>query len=932
MIRFHSKYYYLYFIFFIASHIFFSCNYKQDIVSEDIIAAVIHAEVTDSLITQVKDLNNQGTAARNTADYKEALNLHFKALNLSELAKDTMGQIYALNNIGTDLRRTFSNIEASTYHYLALELSSNNSKYLRSRAMAMNGLGNIFLVMKKSEQAKSYFEKALAIEQELNNNLGQAINYANLAEAYKMSNMPDSALYYYDESLKQNKIIESYIGEAICKRAMGLIYYEKGKVTLALGLLNEAYSLMENSKDAFHKLEVQISLAETLMNLNKTGIAEPHVMEILSLAKSLNSYDYQQRGYELLAKLKEKQQLYRPAFEAKEMGVMYRDSVLAQNSEVRILELENRYKGKEAAQQIQLLISEKALSEKNKKEQQNIFFLLTFLLSLLIGFLYYRYNNNLKMSKELENINQIKSKFFGNVSHEFRTPLTLIKAPLEKWLEKELPYELERDAIVMLRNSEQLLFLVDQLLSLSKVDSGNFKINPKYADLSLAVKGMGNLFLHLAKERSFKYHINIDESGEDWVDLHIIEIIVTNLLSNALKFTEANGNISLIGEKKKDVYIIRVANSGKRLPPEELSKIFNRFYTNGPSHYSGNGIGLSLVKELCSLYDAKLSVDYNNKNEIEFVVAFPKLKHNPMLTTEDTTQKTLTVDRSHDILEGCGKSLVVENETEEIDEFSLSYKPLLLVVEDNFDLRNYILETFKDIYRTIEAKDGEEGIIMALHHIPDIIITDIMMPKVDGFELCNTLKTDNATNHIPIIILTALNEERDLLAGLENKADDYVTKPFGANVLKQKVRNLIEIRTVLSQKYRKEFIIKPLGLLVSGGEDNFAKTLKDVIENRITKPDFGVDEFCAVAAMSRSQLYRKLKATVDMSVSEFIRVHRVKLASEMFKNKSLNVTDVCYASGFTDASYFSKSFKEVFKIPPAEYRKKLHENRELWEK
>ena len=146
------------------------------------------------------------------------------------------------------------------------------------------------------------------------------------------------------------------------------------------------------------------------------------------------------------------------------------------------------------------------------------------------------------------------------------------------------------------------------------------------------------------------------------------------------------------------------------------------------------------------------------------------------------------------------------------------------------------------------------------------------------------------------------------------------------------MRNLIEIRTVLTQKYRKEFIIKPLGLLVSGGEDNFAKTLKDVIENRITKPDFGVDEFCAVAAMSRSQLYRKLKATVDMSVSEFIRVHRVKLASEMFKNKSLNVTDVCYASGFTDASYFSKSFKEVFKIPPAEYRKKLHENRELWEK
>ena len=230
-------------------------------------------------------------------------------------------------------------------------------------------------------------------------------------------------------------------------------------------------------------------------------------------------------------------------------------------------------------------------------------------------------------------------------------------------------------------------------------------------------------------------------------------------------------------------------------------------------------------------------------------------------------------------------------------------------------------------FRVIDlGKDVPKEVIIetAKKEHADIIITDIMMPKVDGLELCNTLKTNPTTNHIPIVILTALNEEEDLLAGLKNKADDYVIKPFGANILKHKVRNLVEVRNVMSQKYRKEFVIKPLNVLISGGEDSFAEILKDVIENEITKPDFGVDEFCEVAAMSRSQLYRKLKATVDMSVSEFIRVHRVKLASELFKNKNLNVTDVCYSSGFTDTSYFSKSFKEVFKVPPTEYRKKLH--------
>lgn len=923
MITLYIKKYYLYFIFLLVGNVFVSCNLKQDFMTEEMLENKLQAVKNDSLIEQVKELNNRGTAARNTADYEEALNLHFRALNMAEVAQDTMGQLYALNNIGTDLRRTYSNIEASTYHYQALELSAGNSNYSKNRAMAMNGLGNIFLALNKIEQAQSYFQQALAIEQASNSNLGQAINYANLAEAYHMSNDLDSALFFYEESLKQNRIIDSDIGEAICKRAMGLIYFEKGNRNYALSLLNEAFALMEDSQDAFHKLEVQISLAETLINLNRIIEAESHVLEILSLAKEINTYEYQQRGYQLLAKLREKQQMFRQAYEAKEMGLVYRDSVLAQNSEVRILELENRYKGKEAAQQILLLTTEKALAEKNKTEMQRIFFVLILLLSIFIGFLYYRYNNKLKISKELEKVNEIKSKFFGNISHEFRTPLTLIKGPLEKWLERDIPNDLEKDARVMLRNSERLLFLVDQLLSLSKVDSGNFKINPQHADLSLALRGIANYFLHIANERSINYRIRIDSSGKDWIDLHIVEIIVTNLLSNALKFTEENGKISLIGEKDKDNYRVKVANSGKRLTSEELSKIFNRFYTHGPSHYSSTGIGLSLVKELCTLYDAKLSVEYNNDNEIEFTVVFPPLAHDESYSIEDMALENLSVDRFQVVREGSVKA-PAEIAVEQSNVLPLTEKPLLLVVEDNDDLRDYIVESFKDICDTIEAKNGEEGIAMAQEHIPDIVITDIMMPKIDGLQLCNTLKTNPTTNHIPIIILTALNEERDLIAGLENKADDYVTKPFGANILKQKVKNLIEVRNMMSQKYRTEFIIKPLDLLVTGGEDVFAQTLKDVIENEITNPDFGVDEFCNVAAMSRSQLYRKLKATVDMSVSEFIRVHRIKLASELFKNKNLNVTDVCYASGFTDTSYFSKSFKEVFQMPPAEYRKKLH--------
>ena len=249
----------------------------------------------------------------------------------------------------------------------------------------------------------------------------------------------------------------------------------------------------------------------------------------------------------------------------------------------------------------------------------------------------------------------------------------------------------------------------------------------------------------------------------------------------------------------------------------------------------------------------------------------------------------------------------------------------ILLVEDDSNLREiYGARLDAEGYKILSANDGEEALAIAVKEHPDLIITDIMMPKVDGLELCNTLKTDSLTNHIPIVLLTALNEEKDLIAGLENKADDYIVKPFGAKILRHKVKNLLDVRTLLSHKYRNEILIKPFDLLIDGKEDAFANTLKNVIENEITNPDFGVEEFCKVAGMSRAQLYRKLKATVDMSVSEFIRVHRVKLASEFLKNKNLNVTDVCYSSGFSDTSYFSKSFKDVFKIPPAQYRKQLH--------
>jgi YesN/AraC family two-component response regulator len=247
----------------------------------------------------------------------------------------------------------------------------------------------------------------------------------------------------------------------------------------------------------------------------------------------------------------------------------------------------------------------------------------------------------------------------------------------------------------------------------------------------------------------------------------------------------------------------------------------------------------------------------------------------------------------------------------------------MLIVEDNNDMRNYIAGIFKDLYHIIEAKNGKEGVKLALNHIPDIIISDVMMPLINGIELCNILKTNSNVNHIPIILLTAVTEEEMMLKGLNEMADDYITKPFVINVLKTKVCNLTRIRKTLAKKYREEIVLQPINELVKWGHNSFSEILKNVLENEITNPKFGVEEFCSIASMSRTQLHRKLKATTDMSATEFIRVHRVKNASELLKNKDLVISDVCYASGFESTSYFSKQFKIVFGCSPTQYRENI---------
>jgi signal transduction histidine kinase/DNA-binding response OmpR family regulator len=863
---------------------------------------------SDSLLQKITLLNNEGDKFRDKSLFKDALNTHFKALQLAEEINDTLGIITALNNIGTDLRRTSSNIEATEYHYRAFELASFNPENLKPKAIAMNGLGNVFLELHKPDEAAKYFEKSLKIEKQLHSNLGQAINYANFGDVMKMKSDLNSALSYYNKSLEQNLIINSNLGIAICKNAIGSIYLLQNNTSNGLKLIREAVTILQDSPDAFHKLEMQISLCKSLIDLNQLSESKTLLNEIFKTSKSVNSYSSNQTAYELQTLLSKKQQDYKAALAAKEIAISYRDSTLALNNEVKILEIENKYKTKQALQQIKFLIKEKALIESTNTNQQRIFLLLFLFMSSIIGFTYYMYRNRKHVNLELKKMNEMKSRFFGNVSHEFRTPLTLIKGPLEKMLQSKLS-KTQKEAIeLMHRNTDRLLYLVNQILNLSKIDAGKFQIKAQKGNLSNEIKGISQSFEYIANTKKLNYTIAISESKNVWFDTEILEMLLTNVLSNAFKFTPENGSISIKGIPKKDNYTIYISNTVAQITSSEINHFFDRFYTNATSTQQGTGIGLSLVKELCTLYRATISVNKKNDFTIEFEIVLPT-SINHFKSQEISTAPNFSIEESNTL-----DDFNLENE-------NVIKNSILLIVEDNKDMRSYITSIFKNQYQIIEAKDGEEGVNLAQKNIPDIIISDIMMPKLTGIQLCNQLKTNPNTNHIPIILLTAVTEEEMMIKGLNEMADDYITKPFGIKLLKTKVTNLINIRKTLANKFREEIVLKPLNQLLKWGNNSFSDTLKKVLENDITNPNFGIEEFCNAASMSRTQLHRKLKATTGMSATEFIRVHRVKNAAELLKNKELAISEICFACGFESTSYFSKQFKIVFGCSPKDYRK-----------
>jgi signal transduction histidine kinase/DNA-binding response OmpR family regulator len=524
-------------------------------------------------------------------------------------------------------------------------------------------------------------------------------------------------------------------------------------------------------------------------------------------------------------------------------------------------------------------------------------------------------------ARKLRELDAIKTNIYTNITHEFRTPLSIIIGLAEQ-LADNPKMKLDEGLQIIKRNGKSLLRLISQMLDLSKLEAKAMPANLFQGDIIGYLKYIIESFESLAQSKNINLHFTteIDHLIMDFDAEKMIQII-SNLLSNSIKFTPCGGDIYLLISKEitnnTNQLNIKVRDTGIGIPADKLPNIFDRFYkvdNDSSIKAEGTGIGLALLKELVTLLKGKIKVESELSKGTEVTIILPitnkaELKHDVDLTR-------LVPDVSSFIPENNRESFSEQEKTEITKDL-----PILLIVEDNLDVTRYLKSLLITSYNVYMAMNGREGLDKALELIPDIVISDVMMPEMDGFTLCEKLKTDERTSHIPVILLTARSSDVSKLEGLETGADDYLIKPVNAKELLTRIKNLIEQRRRLRERFSRDVTLSPKDIAVTSADQRFLEKAIEIVEKEMKEPDFSVEQFSKEVGMSTSQLYRKIHALTNQSPVEFIRTFRLKRAAFLLKQKFGNVAEIAFEVGFNNLSYFAKCFRELFGKSPSEYSK-----------
>jgi signal transduction histidine kinase/YesN/AraC family two-component response regulator len=875
--------------------------------------------------------NNTGIGYYQQNKYEAALQWYNKALGMHKQSGNFSGEGYVLSNMGLIYWKQGAFPKAVEYYLQSLKIWDDHQLEIE-KASVFDNLANVYNEQEEFDQALSYYFKARSIQKKFpKSDHEQSMTLSNIGTAYLGKENYSEALKYFLESL-------TYLAEdekesrAVSFSNIGLAYIELKDPAKAETYLTNALLLQKEIEDADGMIHTLMGLAKIKQQTGNMKESSGYASQALELAQQINDKAVLAEAWQMLAAVAEKQGDYKNAYTYYINYVNARDSIRNTESIYKIANLQASFETEKKQGEIEAL----------KKEQQQQAFrrnaMAAGLIALLIiaALVVSRQRLKIKQNSQLVNINaeltkqsqqleeqakklkeldQAKSTFFANISHEFRTPLTLIlnslsdrMATVKGFDDKNEQQQLQ----VMHRNAKRLLNLVNQLLDLSKLEGRQMKLSPANVNLTELLTVTHVSFSSLSSSRDIDFSLSIPgETITCRLDADKIEKILFNLLSNAFKFTPVGGSIQFETEIIDSTIQFTIRDSGRGIPETELAQVFNRFY-QGKQYYTdeqGTGIGLALTKELVELHGGKIWAE-NQTGGACFILQLPLVATN--IDEEFASTAASTV---HENAEPGIATVAVSGNGKQIANVT---RPSILIVEDSADLRNYVKNHLINEFDIIEAENGRKGFEKAIVIIPDLVITDWMMPEMDGITLCHHLKTDERTSHIPVILLTALASDETKFRGLETGADAYLTKPFDNRELQIRIRNLIDSRKLLRERYSRELHLGPQKVQVNSMDEKFLEKVMQAVETYMGDPDFSMEKFGQEVSLSRMQLHRKLKALTGESPGDFLRTMRLQRAKRLLELKAGNVSEIAYEVGFNNLSYFSKCYREQFGIAPNE--------------
>ncbi|MEO9965415.1 MAG: tetratricopeptide repeat protein [Reichenbachiella sp.] len=853
-------------------------------------------------------LSSKGKTLRSMSQWEGALTVFKQALKLSQSEKNAIWQAKTHNNLGNIYLDKHDFLAALDHYQKSRELYEEHSLEL---AMVLRNIGLVYYRTDDYRKSFEYCQQALELSDQhsdlsLKSHILQLMGIVQRA----LGNF-DQVLPYYLESLRIVESLNETRKTSQLQSNIGNFYFDLKDYRSAMQYYLKALEVQIQTDNKTDQCYTLVAIGNTHMQLNEIELAKKRTHEAQILAKKIGIPLIYMDASEILSEIYAHQNDYKSALHYYVEFKNISDSLFNEQKTGQLAEMAARFESQQKEKEINLLSAQNEINQLKITKGENLrnYLTLVSLFVIIIALiLYSRYKIKTKANKKLEELDEIKTHFFTNVSHEFRTPLTLILGPLERLIHKESHGSKKVLYKMMHNNAARLLELVNQLLDLSKLDAGSMKLNLSKANINTFIASLSHSFWSLAEQKEI--NLNIEISQEESIisfDRDKLHKVIYNLLSNAIKFTPKGGQVSITAGQLGEDYQIVVADNGIGIPKNKIKQLFERFSQVNLDHsIGGTGIGLALTKELVALHQGNIEVDSEENIGTSFKVTVP------IWDQAVVESKTIT---------SIAETITLKNpDSDTLNQKCFSVeRESILVVDDNNDVRRYVKSIFQDEYDLFEAMNGKEGLTIAHEKLPDLIVSDLMMPEMNGIEFCQKIKTDELTSHIPVILLTAKADLDSKILGLKTGADDYVLKPFKEEELKVRALNLITQRKTLRERFGDMIFLEPSSISITPPDKEFIEKVQTIVEQNISNLDFTVEQFQREAGMSRMQLHRKLKALVNSSASEFIRNQRLKRASQLLESEALNISEVAYASGFNNVSYFAKCFREKFALPPSEY-------------